>query len=353
MIYKVCFFCVFLASMLTGHSYDSLKIQQRADSLLIIHEVESGETVYSLAQRYHVTADELIRQNGFKGNALDIGQVLEIYYEKEAWQDSLILSGPQEERHEVALGETLYAIAKKYNLSLDTLRKMNLLTADELSVGQYLLIKKAPVVNDVKEPSIPALKEEVKIVDTSSDSRSIIKTDAEVEPKSYIYYVQNGENIEDIAVKFNTSKDQIKFYNNFKSYRVKTGQKIIFPGAIVNDSTMIRISKVPNYTSSKYGSKLLVNEVGGVKKYTEEGLVMKIDSELNTPKYLALHRTLNIGAIFEVINLMNNKNAYVRVVGRLPNTGLNQNVMLRLTKSVFQNLGILDQQVRMKMVYYK
>ena len=93
MIYKVCFFCVFLASMLTGHSYDSLKIQQRADSLLIIHEVESGETIYSLAQRYHVTADELIRQNGLKGNALDIGQVLEIYYEKEAWQDSLILSG--------------------------------------------------------------------------------------------------------------------------------------------------------------------------------------------------------------------------------------------------------------------
>ena len=92
---------------------------------------------------------------------------------------------------------------------------------------------------------------------------------------------------------------------------------------------MTRISKVPYYTSSKYGSKLLVNEVGGVKKYTEEGLVMKIDSELNTPKYLALHRNLSIGTIFEVINLMNNKNAYVRVVGRLPNTGLNQNVMLQ------------------------
>ena len=80
---------------------------------------------------------------------------------------------------------------------------------------------------------------------------------------------------------------------------------------------------------------------------------MKIDSELNMPKYLALHRNLSIGTIFEVINLMNNKNAYVRVVGRLPNTGLNQNVMLRLSKSVFQDLGVLDQQVRMKMVYYK
>jgi len=353
MIYKVCFFCVFLASMLTGHSYDSLNIQQRADSLLIIHQVESGETVYSLAQRYHVTADELIRQNGLKGNALDIGQVLEIYFEKEAWQDSLILSGSQEGRHIVVLGETLYAIAKKYNLSLDTLRKMNLLTSDELSLGQNLLIKKTPAVNDVKEPSSAVLKEEVKFVDTSSDSISMIKTDAEVEPKAYIYYVQNGENMEEIAVKFNTSIDQIKVYNNFNNYRVKTGQKIILPGTIVDDSTMTRISKVPDYISSKYGSKLLVSEIGGVKKYTEEGLVMKIDSELNMPKYLALHRNLSIGTIFEVINLMNNKNAYVRVVGRLPNTGLNQNVMLRLSKSVFQDLGVLDQQVRMKMVYYK
>ena len=353
MIYKVCFFCVFLVSMLTGHSYDSLNIQQRADSLLIIHEVESGETVYSLAQRYHVTADEFIRQNGLKGNALDIGQVLEIYYEKEAWQDSLILSGPPNGQHEVALGETLYAITKKYNLSLEVLRKINALSTDELAVGQYLVISDSSGISASKESFSETSKEEAKVNNNLSDSTDMIEIDDVVEPQPYIYYVQNGENLEEIATKFNTTRDQIKFYNNLKSYRVKTGQKIIFPGSIVNDSTMIRISKVPNYVSTQYGSKQLIKEVGGVKKYTEEGLVLKIDSELNTPKFLALHRTLSIGTIFEVINLMNNKNAYVRVVGRLPNTGLNQNVMLRLTKSVFQDLGVLNQQVRMKMVYYK
>ena len=104
---------MFFLFRLTGHAYDSLKVQQRADSLFIIHEVESGETVYSLAQRYHITADELIRQNGLKGNTLDIGQVLEIYYEKEAWQDSLILSGPQEGRHEVALRRNLIRHCQK------------------------------------------------------------------------------------------------------------------------------------------------------------------------------------------------------------------------------------------------
>ena len=112
MIYRVCVFCVLFVTALSGHAYDSLTVRQRADSLFIIHQVEGGETVYSLAQRYHITVDDLIRQNGLKSNALDIGQVLEIQYNKDLQKDSEILSGPQEGQHEVALGETLFAIAK-------------------------------------------------------------------------------------------------------------------------------------------------------------------------------------------------------------------------------------------------
>ena len=353
MIYRVCVFCVLFVTALSGHAYDSLTVRQRADSLFIIHQVEGGETVYSLAQRYHITSDDLIRQNGLKSNALDIGQVLEIQYNKDLQKDSEILSGPQEGQHEVALGETLYAIAKKYNLSLDTLRKMNLLTADELSVGQYLLIKETPAVNDVKDSSSQVLKEETKDVDPPSDSISTEIIESEVELGSYIYYVQNGENMEEIAAKFNISRDSIKSYNNLRNNRLKTGQKLLFPPAMINDSTIIKISKVPDYISTNYGSKMIFKEVGGIKKYTEEGLARIIDTELNTPKYLALHRSLGIGTIFEVTNLMNNKVLHVRVVGRLPNTGLNENVMLRLTESVFEDLGIVDKQARMKMVYYK
>jgi len=353
MIYKACLFYALFLSALTCHAYDSLSVIQRADSLFIIHEVETGETVYSLAKRYHITPDHLIRQNGLKSNTLDIGQVLEMHYEKEAWQDSLILSKLLNGQHEVALGETLYAIANQYNLSLEVLRKINALLSDELSVGQYLIISDSSETSTYKESSSAASKPEMRVIDDFSDSIAAIEIDTLAEPEPYIYYVQTGENMEEIAVKFNTSKYQIKEFNNLTNYRVRTGQKIIFPSKIVSESTLARVSKVPYYTSTPYGSKLLLKEVGGVKKYTEEGLVLKIDSELNTPKYLALHRILSIGTIFEVINLMNNKNAYVRVVGRLPNTGLNQNIMLRLTKSVFQDLGVVDQQVRMKMVYYK
>ena len=353
MIYRASFFCGLLISVLTGYSYDSLDLVERADSLFIIHEVENGETVYSLAKRYHTTVNNLILQNSLKNSNLNIGQLLEIHFKKEALDNSSIFSEPLNGQHEVLLGETMYSIAKKYNLSLEALRKMNPYTANELSVGQNLIISESFKKQNTKKILIPVPKKEKIIFESFSDSISFAKTDSEDELKPYIYYVQNGEDIEEIAAKFNTTKEQIKEYNNLKSNRIKAGQKINFPDALINDSTIIRISTVPDYISTEYGSKLLLTEIGGVKKHIEEGLVLKIDSELNTPKYLALHRSLSIGTIFEVINLMNNKNVYVRVVGRLPKTGLNQKVMLRLTGSVFKHLGIVDQQARMKIIYYK
>ena len=297
MIYRIYIFSGLLISVLTGHSYDSLKIVQRSDSLFIIHKVESGETVYSLAKRYRILVENLIHHNDLKNSDLDIGQILEIYFEKTVWKDTQILSEPTDGQHEVVLGETLYSIAKKYNLSWEVLKKMNSLIVNELSVGQQLIIRDTSSLQDKKASSISGISEVKKMVDSPSDSISIIKIDPEVQPESHFYYVQSGENLDEIATKFNTTKDQIKLYNNLKNYRVNTGQKIIFPEGIMNDSTMLRISKVPNYVSTEYGSKQLIEQVGGIKKYIEEGLVLELDSELNTPKYLALHRTLSIGTV--------------------------------------------------------
>ena len=49
---------------------------------------------------------------------------------------------------------------------------------------------------------------------------------------------------------------------------------------------------------------------------------------------------------------MNNSTAYVRVVGTLPNTGINKNVMIRLTESVFENLGIIDKKALVEITYF-
>ena len=49
----------------------------------------------------------------------------------------------QPQRHcRVTKGDTLYSIAKKYEVTVESIKKMNLLDTDELSIGQILEIPK-------------------------------------------------------------------------------------------------------------------------------------------------------------------------------------------------------------------
>ena len=115
---------------------------------------------------------------------------------------------------------------------------------------------------------------------------------------------------------------------------------------------MAESSALPGYETTYYNSKIQTCEDGGVTKYIEEGMVRVIDSDIQTSKYLALHRSLRIGTIFQVINLMTNESTYVRVVGKLPDTGINKNVMIRLTDSAYKRLGIIDEKSLVEIVYF-
>ena len=74
---------------------------------------------------------------------------------------------------------------------------------------------------------------------------------------------------------------------------------------------------------------------------------------MQSDKALALHRTQPIGAMLEVRNLMNNKKILVKVVGKLPETGLNKNTLIRLTRVSFKRLGVIDPKARVEVSYYE
>ena len=76
-----------------------------------------------------------------------------------------------------------------------------------------------------------------------------------------------------------------------------------------------------------------------------------IDGNSDTKKYLALHRTAPIGTIMRVRNEMTNLSVFVRVVGKLPNTGANNNVLLRLSQAAQEALGALDGKFRVEVSY--
>ena len=76
-----------------------------------------------------------------------------------------------------------------------------------------------------------------------------------------------------------------------------------------------------------------------------------IDGNSDTRKYLALHPTAPVGTIMRVRNEMTNLSVFVRVVGKLPDTGANNNVLIRLSPAAQEALGALDGKFRVELSY--
>ncbi len=97
-------------------------------SNVIEYVVQSGDSLYSIAKKYGITARELQEYNNLPSTLLSIGQVL------------LIPSTEDYITYYVQSGDSLYSIATRYNTTVDEIRRLNGLTSNLLSIGQVLII---------------------------------------------------------------------------------------------------------------------------------------------------------------------------------------------------------------------
>ena len=97
-----------------------------------IYTVKIGDTLYSIAKQYNVSVDDIVNQNNLVSNNLTIGTKL------------LIPSGKSSDIivYTVQRGDSLWALANNYNTTIDDIKRLNNLTSDVLKVGQKLQIKK-------------------------------------------------------------------------------------------------------------------------------------------------------------------------------------------------------------------
>lgn len=314
---------------------DSIRLEKKGENYFIIHQVEKGETLYAIARRYGAEVNQVIAINRVQNNAIDVGQFLEIPY------GEVTLTG---KTHTVARGETLYSIAKNYNVTVDDIKQWNSLRSNSLNVGQVLTIGDLRRVREEKSPI--EVKEKIEELVNEPKTQNTAE-----KGKSYTYYVQTGDNLKSIAEKFKTPQDSIIAWNELKSTQLSIGQTLVFPFEVKKEQVAV-ISEVANYSKTAYGSKKRSQEEGGVKKVYEEGIAKVVDQSIETTKFLALHRSLRVGTVLQVRNLMNNETIYVRVVGKLPDTGINENTMIRLTPVAFKRLGIIDEKSLVEIIYF-
>lgn len=144
--------------------------------------VQNGDTLFGIARQFGVSPDAIKRANNLSNNEIVVGE-------------TLIIPNYQSTNYIVKKGDNLYDIANKYNLSVEQILNANNLTSDKLEIGQTLVIP---------------LKGEI------SNSGNYLT-----------YTVKSGDNLYEIAEKYNTTVDQLKTLNNLTSNNLDIGQVLL------------------------------------------------------------------------------------------------------------------------------
>lgn len=105
-----------------------------------IHTVQSNQTLYSIARLYNVSVDQLRSWNNLENAAIRVGQTLVV---KPAAKTSMVNPGLNPFLYTVRTGDSLSALSVKFDTAVDVLRRINGIDTDQgLYVGQRLFIRK-------------------------------------------------------------------------------------------------------------------------------------------------------------------------------------------------------------------
>ncbi len=223
----------------------------------ILYIVKKGDTLYSIASNYGVTVDQIKNLNNLKSNTLSIGQQLRIPVNDNVQDEPFGYT-----IYTVRIGDTLYSIAKKNNTTTQKIKDINNLTTDVLTVGQQLkipyntmldeafdndyliyIVKKGDSlysiakkynmsvaklieINNLKS-NVISIGQQLKVIPEKDNAIPIGSTcygEGYVEPQYLTYTVKKGDNLYNIARNYNVTVESIKTLNNLTSNNLSIGQ---------------------------------------------------------------------------------------------------------------------------------
>lgn len=110
----------------------------------INYVVKKGDTLYSIARNNNIDIDTIMKDNGLSNNNLKIGFVLRIRIPSGTGEEVEECFGEDYEVEKtiyvVKKGDSLYSIARKYNSSVESIKRKNNLKTNTLQIGQELII---------------------------------------------------------------------------------------------------------------------------------------------------------------------------------------------------------------------
>ena len=174
-----------------------------------LHEVQKSQSLYQIAKTYEVSIDELKENNTILDKGLQIGQILWI----PAQYDEII--------HIVQVRETLYGISRRYSKPIDSILSHNPKAREGLIKGQELIIKN--IIRPFK------LEDEIENPFSTSIDFSDRSAERQLTDSIAEYTVHPGETLYSISRRFMVPMDTLKKRNNLVNHKLSEGQILIIP----------------------------------------------------------------------------------------------------------------------------
>lgn len=360
--------------------FDSTGVERRDGETLVLHRVDRGQTLYSILKRYGATFADYKAANPGAPNEVNSNQLLRVPYnrsramaaavaEKPAPEPTPTASRPEprpvetasadnrpsmamrqpatsplpapvstpqptatptrraasatttpapsaripESAHEVQPGETLYSIARRYNLPVADLKRWNdLPDAGTVHTGQVL------VLNGEIAPKKPT------------------RTAAEI------------------------AREQLKTPEAKPVAKAPTTPPLPHPEpaparpepAKTEDAEARREPEAETEAETRVARPVVAANPAASAKYRREtGLAEVIDVDDKSGRYLGLHRSAAVGSLVTVRNEANGQVVSVKIIGKLPDTGLNDRVIIKLSPGAFSRLSPVDRRFRAEVSY--
>lgn len=194
----------------------------------IKHKVVQGETIYGIAKKYNIKANEIYALNPeVKNKPLQLNAVLIL-------PNKAYVANSGVNFHKIEKGDTFYGIAKKYNSTIEKLKKYNPnINPSDLKIGMQVNLV-APKVEEIVE-IVP--------VEVNSVDEPVIAQDEEEFSNDLMHVVKAKETLYRIAKQYKTTVVKLKELNPEVVNSLPLGYHLIIKKGEVSDEIVQAVNE--------------------------------------------------------------------------------------------------------------
>jgi LysM repeat protein len=302
---------------------DSIGIEKKGGKTYIIHKVEAKETLYSIARKYNVTVDEIKNANEDLTADLKIGQTILV---PSRFQPAA--TNARNLSHTIDKGETLYSIARKYKVTVADIKKANpeIINAD-IQPGQVLVIP-----TEAKEEKDVSKEDEKQVTHKVSEKETYYSI-----AKKYSITVPELKDANPAVTELKVghvlvipmkAKEEDKKENDQTDDKAKSGEGKNDKNymEVKNPVNNVTAANMPPLNNLKKESYTKVSETGMVEVYQE-----------TSGFHYALHKTAPVGTIIYLVNEATGQKVYVRVMGKL--TDETPGLIMKISPKAYEKIA--------------